>query len=976
MAFSFSKLFKGKPDAEGETAPGTNAQGEIPAPAISPAPAASPGAVRTVLPSGTPAPVSLRTPGAPIPTTPDGARPPVTRNLPVRPPARKVSFPVPSGAAPTPVPAAVPPPPISMTPPPAKRVSAPAPAPTLEAPDVAVNLEVGDFIDRIPPGFLSGNAVDCRRVVEFRASELYSDLSKGKASVPASTIYAKCPEIFTRAVSDEEDAEIQLPLQKLVEQLSAAFTTRTDQVAEENVGEIETPFLQVANEDNARLPKAAGTIAGAIRPVSDLPIAPPTQATVDTGLPQRPAHRTGTISAINPKPAAEPVLAPVPAPVIPPPPINPGKRPPSTVRASVAGGKIRLSGAAAVTRIVPGPAVPTVATPTGDAEGAPPKMQPPAAPATPSTASPSHQVTKKTARIQIPPISLRSGGAGAAPRPGSIPPPPAVPVQPSPVSIRPPTEAIPPVTFRTSPPPPPTPKVTARPFTPPPSFAPPRPTFPPPAFPAVPPAGGGGTPPAAAAPAGTNTDATDDRKIELGLAAVLRGQPSSALAVEPSAVPDDARLVLPFAMIERQLGTGRVLVPRETFVNALPEAHRNVLAEDSGVTEVQIPLQEVFQNLPGNALSIRQDQVVDEVTDFYPTPFAQKAEEDAQRLGGAVAPVAPSEAEVGTTELEAVTEEPAPVATASAPVEETEPETTDGSFASVFEEEASVNAAPTAFADQSVVAEEPVTVEEESARDVPLGLVQTPIAEAPVAEEAPATATEEPTLVPVTDAHPAEITVEPPAEIEPAPVEEALAVLESTAPGEDAKTAAPVEAPASVEAPSRVSSIPTPLEISAPETATEPTQAEAPAASATPAEDGELQTVFMTEDELDAKAVVRHVCQLPGITGCAVMFADGLRLAGNFPDGDAEGFSAMAPPFFKRSGNFASEALLGGLQAVTLYTDDALVSFFMHDDICLSVRHAGRGFLPGVREKLGIVVRELARMYSSEKPAESGESTL
>ena len=126
----------------------------------------------------------------------------------------------------------------------------------------------------------------------------------------------------------------------------------------------------------------------------------------------------------------------------------------------------------------------------------------------------------------------------------------------------------------------------------------------------------------------------------------------------------------------------------------------------------------------------------------------------------------------------------------------------------------------------------------------------------------------------------------------------------------------------------------------------------------------------MTEDELDAKTVVRHVCLLPGITGCGVMFADGLRLAGNFPDGDAEGFSAMAPPFFKRSGNFAHEARLGGLQAVTLYTDDALVSFFMHDDICLSVRHTGRGFLPGVREKLGIVVRELARMYSSEKPTD------
>ena len=699
-------------------------------------------------------------------------------------------------------------------PPPTKRAPAIAPIPAPVAPDVAVNLEVGDFIDRIPPGFLGSAAVDRSRVVEFRASELYSDLSKGKASVPASTIYAKCPELFARAVSDEEDAEIQLPLQKLVEQLSANFTTRADQVAEENVGEIETPFLQVANEDNARLPKALGTSAGAIRPAAELPIAPPTQTTASAGLPQRPAHRTGTISAISPKPAVEPPPAPsFPAP--PSAPINPGKRPPSTVRASVAGGKIRLSGAAAVTRIVPGPTVAPAAKPPGEAEAVASRLQPPGAPTTPSTSSPSHQVTKKTARIQIPPISLRAGGAGVVPRPGSVPPPPAVPVQPSPVSIRPVTEAIPPASFRTSPPPPPTAKVTSRPFTPPPSFAPPRPTFPPPAFPAVPPAAGGGTPPSAATAPAATADATDDRKIELGLAAVLRGQPSSALAVEPSDVPDDARLVLPFAMIERQLGTGRVLVPRETFVNALPEAHRHVLAEDSGVTEVQIPLQEVFQNLPGNALSIRQDQVVDEVTDFYPTPFAQKAEEDAQRLGVAAAPVAQAPAEIEASAPELAVEAPvlAPAATA---VEEAEPEATDESFASIFQEEV-----PAAIVNQPPTAKESAPVEEAPERGVPPNPEPASFAEATPLEEVPSAAAAEPTMAPVTDIHPAGPAVEPPVEIEPAPVAEALAVLESTAP-------VLTEAPAALEAPSPVPAVPAPVQISEPE----PVQAKAPAAPA------------------------------------------------------------------------------------------------------------------------------------------------
>ena len=108
-------------------------------------------------------------------------------------------------------------------------------------------------------------------------------------------------------MSETEDAEVPLPLAKLVEQLIPALQTRADQVAEENVGEIETPFLQVAMEDGARLPTAAGTSAGAIRPPTPLPAAPPAVA-----MPPRPAHRTGQIQTISsPKIAlVEPVALP------------------------------------------------------------------------------------------------------------------------------------------------------------------------------------------------------------------------------------------------------------------------------------------------------------------------------------------------------------------------------------------------------------------------------------------------------------------------------------------------------------------------------------------------------------------------------------------------------------------------------------------------------------------------------------------
>ena len=964
MAFSLSSWFKGKPSSEQDDGQSPNA---VPTPEAAPAPvpvaspAAAPSAVRTVMPKSS-QPVSLRDPGTRQPVSLTSAIPPpatTNRVTSVRPPGRKISFPIPSVSKPVPTAAQ----PVASAPV-AAVPSTPAPMP--EAPDVAVILEVGDFVDRLPPGFLNAGPFDRHQQIEFRASELYSDLTKGRASVPASTIYAKFPALFARPISDTEDVEVALPLQKLVEQLSAAFQTRADQVAEENVGEIETPFLQVAKEDSERLPTAAGTVAGAIRPAIPLPTAPvaaePALAETVPGFPVRPQHRTGQISTISAPKA--PLDAPAPTPAAGAPatgPINPGKRPPSTVRASVAGGKIRLSGPSAVTRMSPAPAQPSTpgaaanppaSAPTGPTTASQ-RIQLPIQNANPA-ASPSLAVTKKTARIQIPPISLRAGGPSAGGRAGAVPPP-AVPVQPSPVSIRPPAGTDLPMTFRSSPPPPPAAKL------PPPSFAPaPRPNFLPPAFPAIPPAAA----PAAeapAAPAPLAPAALDHRKIELGLAAVLRGIPSEALTVEPWTIADDVRFSLPFANVEKQLSLGRVSVGLEQFMQALPENYRHVVATDSGLTEIQLPLPEIFQNLPASALAIRPDQVIQETGSYYPTPFSQKADEDAERLGVPVA---------------AVPAEPvAEVAAVSQPAEE---ETPVAPEAEQFQ--------PAALVDQSLAATgtvasaADVAATEEPARDVPLELDRSSADELPLTPSSETVEAVEAQIPPadqgsqemaptearaVAGALPAEPVVEPPAAVEPVPVEEALAVLEATA---------PVESPEEVSEPASIA-LPTvfqPAPVAAAELGQKsiaPSPAPAQVVAPLRGRDSVLQTLFMTEEEIDAKVVVRLVCQLPGISGCAVMFADGLRLAGNFPDGDAEGFSAMAPPFYKRTQNFVSELNLGPLKTLTVHTEKDLLSFFMHDDICVSVRHAGRGFLPGVREKLETVTREAAGMYSTAKAA-------
>ncbi len=919
MAFSLSNWFKGKPEAE--TAPGAEGNHEGQAPPVH-APlrpvategrttVAVPTAVRTVMPNAAKAALPSRAPSARQAITLPVAAP-TARVTQLAPSARKISF----GGQEDPAYLGEPP-----------RAESAPPRAAAPGPDVPVILEVGDFLDRLPSSFLRTGMLDRRRKVEFRSSELYSDLSRGRASVPASVIYQKCSDIFSRPVSETEDIEVALPLQKLVEQLAGALQTRPDQVAADNVAEIETPFLQVALEDNARLPKAAGTSAGPIGAASPAPapVAPrvPAAPAVDEEPPLRSHHRTGQISTITPMKEGAQTASPLVAPTA----HSIGaqqanKRPPSTVRASVAGGKIRVSGPSVGSRIK------TAGTPTDPVTRTPEVISPLIKGA--AAASPSHQVAKKTARIQIPPISLRPAGA-----PPKAAPPPPVSMQPSPVNIRPAPGASASPTFRSSPgldrapatfrsTPPPSIKV------PPPSFTPRRTGVVTPSFPAAPPAARpptGGAPPTpepAAEPEPVTASipaVPDDRRIELKLAAILRGLPAATLARDISTVSEDQQISLPFRLVEPQLSTGRVSLALADFTQALPEEHRDIFLADSGLAEVPLPLQEILLNLPPSALSIRADQVTENPGAAYLTPFSQKAQEDAERLGTG---------ENGN--LSVVVEMPSPsLAEAATPASQT-------------------TAPPSATAPAAEVPEAPT-----AAAEIPSE-----------AEAQRAPVPEMPVLTAPVESAAAEALPEPTAATVPADIEQPVSM---PAPPE-------AQVPAGIPMP--------PLDLAPASAATPPAipeetpavQAVAPApAPALPAarplpKDSVLQAMFMTDDDLDAKTIVKLVCQLPGLDGCTVMFGDGLRLAGNFPEnGQVEGFSAMSPPFFKRAINFASEAKLGALRACTIYTETGLLSFFMHDDICVSVRHAGRGFLPGVREKLEVITRELAQMYSATAPA-------
>jgi predicted regulator of Ras-like GTPase activity (Roadblock/LC7/MglB family) len=126
-----------------------------------------------------------------------------------------------------------------------------------------------------------------------------------------------------------------------------------------------------------------------------------------------------------------------------------------------------------------------------------------------------------------------------------------------------------------------------------------------------------------------------------------------------------------------------------------------------------------------------------------------------------------------------------------------------------------------------------------------------------------------------------------------------------------------------------------------------------------------LQVALETDDKLDAKGVVAHINKISGVKACAIMFGDGLSLAGTLPaEYETEGLCAMAPSLMQRIENHMVDTKLGALRGMTLTCLKGAVTFFMHENLCLAALHSGGDLATEVREKLSRVVHELSRKYS------------
>jgi predicted regulator of Ras-like GTPase activity (Roadblock/LC7/MglB family) len=163
----------------------------------------------------------------------------------------------------------------------------------------AISLKLSDFLEQVPKGFLkSADTFNTNRRILLKASEIEKGMATGRPAVSMATIYEQAPEIFMHSLPAGDATDVELPLDKVMEQFQSVHV-REDQERDQDVPQLETPFLQVTIEDTERF----GTTVAALQTSAHPPVKvePATAKTLSTAEPEPVARETAASPTSQPR---------------------------------------------------------------------------------------------------------------------------------------------------------------------------------------------------------------------------------------------------------------------------------------------------------------------------------------------------------------------------------------------------------------------------------------------------------------------------------------------------------------------------------------------------------------------------------------------------------------------------------------------------------------------------------------------------
>jgi len=124
--------------------------------------------------------------------------------------------------------------------------------PEIEPGERSISIQLSDFLQNLPQGTVkSPDSFDANRTIKIKTAEVEKGMANGQPTVLLSSIYEQVPEIFKQSVDSGDATVVTLPFQKVMEQIQA-LSVRGDQLEDEAVPQLETPFLQVTIEDTKK----------------------------------------------------------------------------------------------------------------------------------------------------------------------------------------------------------------------------------------------------------------------------------------------------------------------------------------------------------------------------------------------------------------------------------------------------------------------------------------------------------------------------------------------------------------------------------------------------------------------------------------------------------------------------------------------------------------------------------------------------
>ena len=801
-------------------------------------------------------------------------------------------------------------------------------------------LTVGDVLPLLPTELARANSLPPEQPIAIAPQLIEAALNSGHAAIPIFEIYRVCPAIFMMPVSPQDSRQVPLPPAKL-------------------------PALVAASRNNTHAPAPTAQSVPPALPAAQSPFGA-------AAAPAPFADFTASARSHSAAPAAPEPAAPPPASAAPPPFGAPAVAQPPPANLFAAASPFAATAAAQPTPFTFQAAQPQAAAQAPAAAFASP-AQPAAfgelakpAPEAGASGSPFTSLFGQT------PPAAQPAATPAAPSPFAMPSAPAQQVEPaapaaSPFAATPFVQPAPPPFALTEPDPAPQPQAPASsPFL--------QAQAPAPAP----------SPPAAAQPSPSSSGASNGT-LKLSLATLVKAYPGNELGFDPAIVPSWIMTSVPLASIQGQIASGSVQVELGQLIDATTDVgFRSVLSSARRNLMIQLPANELGQSPPEATQSSSppaftaqppQMQAPQPMPASQPTnPFAAAKAAQAAQAAAPAGPIQPKPNANFDFSLLAAAPPPAtapaqeaaspapvqpkpmtsfdPFAAATAPASSPQPGGAEGfSSEQLFGEPASPRVAtpPPMPAMPEMQAKAPIEPSTPVFTALP-GIPPPPAAAAAPpfqAAVAPQAAAPRAALVPPPMASPFGLPAasapqaQPFSFSPPAPLPEAPPAFVAPAlPPAPAVPAAPASAPAIT---SSILGI-TPVAVGDPEQVM-------------------LRALLGVNENLTVGRVVDLISRIPGVAACSCVNGTSAVSHG--------GSSQTAQDFQRQAGDLARNIqalapLIGitGAETFSINTSDRLMTFSFHPPIALGVLHQDDDLASGLRDKITLVGRELARMIS------------